>query len=483
MSLSVRGALVWSFAERYASLVVTVASTMVLARLLTPLQVGIFSLCAAVTTVAGILRDFGVSEYLIQEKDLTRDKLRAAFGIAIVIAWTIGAVVFSIRGLVASYFNEPGVADVLAVLSLNFLILPFASPAFALLSRDMAFKKIFVVQLVSNSVQSATAVGLAYAGFGYMSLAWAPVAGIVVQTVLVSLFRPADSFLLPSLKNTKGVLRYGSMFVTSRVIETLTRNAHELVIAKQFGFASVGLFSRAFGLIELFYNNVSAAILRVAAPSFANDHRSGRNLAETFARSTAIFTSVAWPFFAFVALMAKEIVSVLFGSQWDAAAPIASTLAIALMPGYLYIFGPTLLMATGNVARRLKISILYSPVHLSVILIASRFDLTTVAAAWGLSQLLVLMLYRHHLKQVLKVTDRELFWPCLSSVWLTVACSVCQFLVAMVCRESNLSALTTLFLVIVTGTVAWGTNIYIAKLPVLNEIQTISAQLSKIKNR
>ncbi|MFY7940899.1 MAG: oligosaccharide flippase family protein, partial [Burkholderiaceae bacterium] len=92
--LSARAALAWSFGERYASLVVTIASTMVLARLLTPKQVGIYSLCAALTAVAGILRDFGVSEYLIQEKNLTREKMQAAFGIALTVAWSIAALVF-----------------------------------------------------------------------------------------------------------------------------------------------------------------------------------------------------------------------------------------------------------------------------------------------------------------------------------------------------------------------------------------------------
>lgn len=479
MSLTVRGALVWSFAERYASLIVTVASTMVLARLLTPLQVGIFSLCAAVTTIAGVLRDFGVTEYLIQEKDLTREKLRAAFGIAIVIAWSIGAFIFGTRGLAASYFGEPGVADVLAVLSLNFLILPFTSPAFALLNREMAFRKIFVIQITSNTVQSVTAVSLAYAGFGYMSLAWAPVASILVQTLLVGYYRPRESFLLPSLKNAESVLRYGSMFVTSRVIETLTRNAHEFVIAKQFGFASVGLFSRAFGLLELFYNNVSAAILRVATPSFANDHRAGRDLAETFARGTAIFTSVAWPFFAFVALMAKEIVSVLFGPQWAAAAPIASILALAMMPAYLYALGPNLLSATGNVGRRLKISLQYSPVHLAGIFIASFFGLQAVAAVWGISQLVMLLLYIHHLQQILNMSARQMFKPSLSSAWVSAACAASQALAAWGCRAANLPAFATLLLVALVGATIWMVVVRATHHPVFEEIRKMTPRFSR----
>lgn len=472
--LSLHGALLWSFGERYASLAVTIASTMVLARLLTPLQVGIFSMCAAVTTVAGILRDFGVTEYLIQEKDLTRDNMRAAFGLAIVIAWSTGAIIYLSRGLVASYFNEAGVASVLAVLSLNFLILPFTSPAFALLTREMAFRKIFVIQTVSNIVQSLTAVSLAYAGFSYMSLAWAPVASITVQTLLVAYFRPRDSFLRPSLRNAGNVLRYGSMFVSSRLIETIARNSHEFIIAKQFGFASVGMFSRAFGLIELFYSNVTAAILRVATPTFANSHRAGGVPPEAFARGTAIITCVAWPFFGFVALMAPEIVRVLFGPQWDAAADIAAILALAVIPGYLYVLGPNLLAATGHVKRRLMISMYFSPVHLVTILAASHFGLPAVAAAFGLTTIVQLGLYCWQLPQVLHVSAKSLFAPSYASGIVAVVTIATQAATKLACRQYELAGVFELFLVVAAGAGMWLVSVRVVRHPIVHEIDRLT---------
>ncbi len=474
MSLSIRGALLWSFAERYASLIVTVASTMLLARLLTPTQVGIFSLCAAVTTVAGILRDFGVSEYLIQEKDLTRDKLRAAFGIAIAIAWSIGAAVFSVRGWVAEYYGEPGVAQVLAVLSLNFLILPFASPAFALLSRDLAFRKIFVIQLSSNTVQSVMAVGLAYAGFGYMSLAWAPVASILVQTLLVTAFRPNDTFLLPSLRNARGIWRFGSLFVMSRVVETITRNSHEFVIAKQFDFLSVGIFSRAFGLLELFYNNVAAAILRVATPTFANNHRAGENQAETFARGTAIFTCVAWPFFGFVALMAPELIRLLFGPQWDGAAAIASILAIAAIPAYLTALAPNLLAATGHVKQRLQISLWCSPIHLGCILAASYLSLAAIAGVFVLTNLVQVGMYTYRLQKVLGTSARNLFFPSLQSAGIAITCTAVQALVAWQARLAGLPTILIILLVAVAGVTIWLTGVLTNGHPLAGEIKKMT---------
>jgi O-antigen/teichoic acid export membrane protein len=469
-TLSVRSALVWSFAERYASLIVTLASTMLLARLLTPAQIGVFSLCASVTAVAGILRDFGVSEYLNQEKDLTDDKIRAAFGVAIVIAWSIALLILLFRHSVATYYGEPGVADLLAVLSLNFFILPFSSPAFALLSREMAFRKIFVVQILSNAVQSVVAVTLAYRGHGYMSLAWAPVASIAVQTVLVGFFRPRESLLLPGFKAAREVLSYGSMFVASRFIETFTRNAHEFIIAKQVGFAAVGIFSRAFGLIELFNSNVTSAVMRVASPSFATDHRAGIPLKASFARGTAIFTSIAFPFLGFIVLMAADIIHVLFGAQWDAAAPLARILAIALIPFYLIGLAPHLLAATGHVTRRLKISFWFSPVHLLGVLLASFISLQAVAMVWALSNTVMLAMYVFHLKTVLHSTASELFKPSLASVLVASISVSVQALILFLCRELALPTLANLLAVAVAAAIAWLLAVKAIRHPVYDEI-------------
>ena len=470
---ALRTALLWSFAERHASLVITISSTLVLARILTPTQIGIFSMCAAFTTVAGILRDFGVSEYLIQERELTKEKIRAALGIALLVAWTIGILIFFSRGLFADYYKEQGLAEVLAVLSLNFLILPFASPSFALLSREMAFGKIFAVQTTSNAVQSVTAVVLGYKGYGYMSLAWAPVAGILVQTTILAFLRPDGTLLLPSLKQASSVLNYGSMFATSRLIETFTRNAHEFVVARQFGFAAVGLFSRGFGLIELFNTNIASAILRVATPSFASDHRVGVELTKIFARGTAIFTSVAWPFFGFVALMSVEVIRMLFGSQWDAAAPIATILALAVMPTYLYALGPSLLAATGHVKTRLKISCVFSPVHLLGVFLAAFVSLQMVAAVWFITNLLMLGLYVYYLRRVLNSTFRELFSPSLSSFAVSVATIFAEAITLTGCQSMNMPSVLLLALVSVSGGVTWLLAVLILKHPVYDELSRL----------
>ncbi|MCX2865009.1 lipopolysaccharide biosynthesis protein [Paucibacter sp. PLA-PC-4] len=455
MSLTARGALLWSFAERYASLIVSLASTMILARLLTPAQIGVFSLCAAAVTIAGILRDFGVSEYLIQEKELDHEKLRNAFGVALVIGWSVGALIFLVRDPLAAYYREPVVREVLGVLTLNFLLLPFASPAFAVLSREMHFRTIFYIQTVCNAAQAVVAVSLAYHGFGTMALAWAPVASIALQIVITTFLRPQQVLIWPSLLQARRIFKYGGTFALTRVIETLSRNVHEFLIARYQGFAAVGLFSRSLGLLDLFYNNFTAAILRVSTPLMSEDRREGRSIPKRYAETTVLISGLAWPMLSFLALFASDIIAALFGPQWLAAATVASVLACGSMLGYFTTLGPSTLVAIGQIKVRLRLTLIVAVWHVCAVVLAAPHGLMAVAMAFASGSLLGPTLYARTLPQLLGCTRAELFRGMSRSVWLGLGCAAFFALLGLLLHRVEMLPLLRLTVAVPVGAAIW----------------------------
>ena len=113
-SVSVRKSLAYSFLDRYASLLIGIVSTMVLARLLTPAELGVFSVAMAMLAIAATVRDMGAGNYLLQEKDLTSDRIRAVWAlqlglgvlVSIAMAWQgHGAVSLAWGSLCATIVN------------------------------------------------------------------------------------------------------------------------------------------------------------------------------------------------------------------------------------------------------------------------------------------------------------------------------------------------------------------------------------------
>src|SRR4051812_17104740 len=80
---SVRRSLLFSFGEKYIGLAMQLGTVMILSRILTPAETGLFSVAAGLVSIAQAVRDFGVGTYILQERDLTRSRLGAALWISV----------------------------------------------------------------------------------------------------------------------------------------------------------------------------------------------------------------------------------------------------------------------------------------------------------------------------------------------------------------------------------------------------------------
>ena len=148
--------------QKVAGFAIIFVTTVVIARLLTPQEIGIFSLSVAVLALAHMLRDFGVGQYLVQEKVLTAGKIRAAGGFALLTSWSLGAIILLSSRTLSGFYGHEGVKDVLDIAALNFFIIPFTAPTISIFRRDMQFGRLAFVNLTARSVRGVLSIYLAY---------------------------------------------------------------------------------------------------------------------------------------------------------------------------------------------------------------------------------------------------------------------------------------------------------------------------------
>ncbi len=84
---SIRRAFFFASAERYVVILISFALLPIIARLMGPAEFGISVLGMAALAIAEVIRDFGGGAYIIQEKQLTIDRIRTAF--TITLTWTL----------------------------------------------------------------------------------------------------------------------------------------------------------------------------------------------------------------------------------------------------------------------------------------------------------------------------------------------------------------------------------------------------------
>lgn len=355
---SVRKSLAFSALDSYVGLVLSIASTVVIARILTPAQTGVFAVAAVFASLASTFRDFGVAEYLIQEKELNDDMIRAALSVNIGISWLMASLLFGLAPFAADFYREPGVAEVMRVQAINFLLIPFGAVTMAWFRRELNMKPVFIAGLMANSVSFVVSVALALAGFGYMSLAWSSLAGVVVTVGVSVWMRPAGFPRWPGRRGIGRVLHFGKFASGVYIFGQLGKGAPEMVIGRAQDMAAVGMFSRGTGLVEVFHRLVVRAMMPVCLPYFARAVREESTPHRGLVRTMALLTGIGWPFLACMGLAAYAAIRLMYGSQWTAAVPLAQVLCLVAAVELLYYPCKEALLSLGLVreSNRLQIS-------------------------------------------------------------------------------------------------------------------------------
>lgn len=356
--MSTRRSLFFSFLDRYASLLISVASSMVIARLLTPGEIGVFSVTMVLLMYVSTVRDMGAGQYLLQEKELTTERIRAVWAVQLGLGWGLACLVLLASYPVAAFYNEPRMRDILLVVALNYAINPFGSLTYAWLMREMRFESVALMRFSAGLGGSIVSIWLAWKGWGPISLAYGSLASTVVNALLAIYYRPSSFPWLPGVAEVRRVLVFGSQLTASSMVTTLSVSAPELLLGKLQDLTAVGLFSRANGLVQMFHRLFVDAVGAVCLPWFAKQSREQGGFVAPFLQATSYVTAFGWSFCLAIICLAQPIVRALYGPQWDQSVDLARLLAIAMafsVPAALCQIG---LLSTGAVTLIARVTIL-----------------------------------------------------------------------------------------------------------------------------
>ena len=475
---SIRGALSRTFVQRAVSVVFTFGSVTIISRLLTPAEIGIFSIAMGFFALIQMLRDFGVTEFVVQEKNVSEPLVRTVFTMNLAIAWSLGVLVFSSSGAVGRFYGDLGVAHVLRVMSLVFILLPFGTTTLALMKRDMEFGKLARIRIGESVVRSCTAIGLAFAGFSYMSMAWAALAGVTTSVIGCAVWGWMYRVRGLGLDQWQRVVHFGSFQTVSDIAKTIGEQAPNLVIGRMLGLAPAGFYSRGFGVVNLYHGNVETAINTVAFPAYAREHRDVGLAPELYLKSLVYITGISWPFFAAGIVLAHPVIRLLFGPQWDVSVPLMRWLCAAALVGTLVFQAGQFLVALGRVRDATRLMVQYQLVGLALTVGAAFYGLHAVAAVQIVVYCVAVVLYYMSMRQYNVLRADNCIRALRPSAVVGVATCVVPAVVVAWPGFVDAHMLVALAAAILGGGLGWLLALLVVKHPLLDEIRRVAAQVS-----
>lgn len=478
-----------SFLNKYTTLIITITSSMIIARLLTPGEIGTFSVGASLIGVAHTIRDFGVSNYLIQEKQISENKIRSAFTLTALMAWTISGLLLSFRTNIADFYNNTDLCNIIIILSINFIILPFSSVSIALLKRELKFKLIYKLSIIASVSQAITTLTLATFGYSYYSLAWGGVANVASTVLLSQLANPHWSYFVPNFSNIRTVIGFGGQSSVSSLANEFGNNAPDLIIGKIMGFTAVGTYSRALGFISIIEQCFTDAIYPVLLPFFSKENRQDGDIKQPFLMIANYYLAITLPLLSLIAVLAYPMIRLLYGSQWHQSVPIAQILCFAMAFKSLNFLMGAAILSIGNAKELMKIQLLYLAIRLSAISYGTLYNLTTIATCIVAAEFIGFFIFFSKLRSIkiklntlLRIIIKNLF---ISFLTLITSLATYQFYIynpngingpisngKYLLSPTFPSDIENLYLILVTSFIALCTWLYLIK-KLQNELYTL----------
>ena len=311
--------------------VISILSSIVVARLLDPVQFGIVALASVVLQFVELFAPLGLPAALIQRQT---DKLRAAYQVFVVSIGTAVVAYLGIlaaRGVLADWLGNRDLAAVLPWMGLMVLLGGLTRVPEALVEKELAFGRLSRIMIAGDIVYIATTLIAAFSGAGLWSLVMGSLFRATVTLVMSWWLCPSLDWLRPQPWNTglmRELLRYGLLSVVSRSVNYVFTNADNLVVGRELGATALGYYSKAFDFTTRTVENINRTIGVVLFPSYSSIQGNRERLANAYVKSYQMIGSVTMPMAMGIFATANELVPLILGEKWRPMSPILQILAL-----------------------------------------------------------------------------------------------------------------------------------------------------------
>lgn len=392
-----------------AGMALQLGTTFVLARLLSPSDFGLQGMVFTLTAVLSLFRDAGLSTASVQRDNLTQEQISNLFWINVAIGAVLMVLIVALAPFLAKFYREPRLVWITIASSTIFLFSSLSVQHNALLNRSMRFGTTVTIDILNAVIGAVVAIGMAALGFGYWSLICQNISLAVVATVATWIAMPWLPGKPSRMSDVRPLVRFGGTVTLNSVVVYFAYNADKILLGRFWGANALGIYGRAYQLINLPVQQLWSAVGRVAVPVLSRMQNDAAMLHRSYLRFHSVVISMTIPIVFSCALFADEIVRVVLGAKWAACVLILRLLAPTAF--VLAVIDPLdwLLWATGMVGRNLKIGLLITPVVILGVIAGLHHGAPGVALGYSTAMILLLGPVLAWAKHKTGITTRD-YW-------------------------------------------------------------------------
>jgi len=404
----------WLGLSRFIIQTGTWVATIVIARLLTPADYGLVGMAGLFTGIIMLFGDFGLGASIIQKKKLDDDELTSLFYVLSGIGCVVTILIYLIAPLGGAFFKEKEVTNLIRLSSITFLISSLSTIPRNLMQKEMNFKTLGIIQIVSALSSSIITILLAWKGLGAYSLMWGTVSNSLFNTVLSCMYQKFIPRLILSVEFLKDHLRFGGLVTVERYLWWYYTNIDFLLAGKMIGKVEYGFYSMAFSLARMPLEKLASIINPVSFSMFSAIEKRDELIKHYFS-ILKYLSFLTFPIFCGFYWIAEDIFPLLLGPKWNDSILLFKILSLVCLVQSLSILNSPLVNAIRRPDVGVKNMLLGSFTATITFIIGINWGIKGLAVSWLIFYPPVFIIYIVNISKVVGFTLTEYFKNILSS--------------------------------------------------------------------
>ena len=371
----------WSLISKLLLAVVGLVVPVIMARMITPDEYGIFVMASVFTGISAVFTNFGTGQAIIQHQKHDHELESSVFWLNLMVGAVVAMIFLIGAPYISSFYGNSNVMTVVSVMTVNIILNSAAVVPSAIIQRELYYRSVMIIQLASVTVGGVVAIIMAYYGWGIWSLMMQGIASSFVA-FLLSLYRARfipGVFL--SLNKIKKILRFSLHLTAVKVISYIVKVGDNFIVSVVLGSSATGVYSRSHVLFFKPVKMINSTIAQVLYPVMAKVKDDNSSLAKMFSLLFKTYLMVFVPTAVFFMLYPEGIILLLLGDQWGAIVPLLPWFGAALLARSLDKSTPHIMQALNKTNILLKTTFIIAPIFIAAIYIGVQFGLIGVAIA------------------------------------------------------------------------------------------------------
>lgn len=315
---------------KYSSIIISLGVTAVLSRLLTPKDFGIIAVATVFIVFFAIFSDMGIGPAIIQKRNLSEKDYSSLFSFTGYLGVILAVIFFFSSWLIADFYKDYRLIPICQILSVNIIFATWNIVPNGLLLKDKKFKFIGIRTLIVQIALAVASISAALLGAGVYALLINPVGSSILIFILSYWKYPVKLTLLPKLDAIRKIASYSIYNFGFSLINYFTRNLDKLLIGKVFNMSELGYYEKSYRLMLLPVQNLTHVITPVLHPVLADYQDNLQEQASKYFKLLRFLTIIGFPLSAFLFFSAKDLILLIFGSQWLPSVPVFRILSLSV---------------------------------------------------------------------------------------------------------------------------------------------------------